>query len=194
LSIDGKSSWMRDIVWIISRATAAGIDACQFPSPANISHAARHSTGRIRFPPAMSEYFIASTIFSVCGSRHGTDSSSAFSMYGNLSAMYEFKSNFDDSFVFFAAVLLLALPFFLLLRAEEAVLSSASLGGAAVADDRGRVRCGADEDDGDLPLLAKNARVLDDAGEKAETRVFVVVAAAANNRKIETQFLMMIIL
>lgn len=54
LSIDGRSSWMRLMVWIISIAHAAGI-ACLMRPPTS-SHAARHSAGRTRLPPASSEY------------------------------------------------------------------------------------------------------------------------------------------
>lgn len=50
LSIDGKSSWMSDMVWIISREQAVGI-ACSMVPPTS-SHAARHSAGRTRLPPA----------------------------------------------------------------------------------------------------------------------------------------------
>jgi hypothetical protein len=49
----GRSSWISDIVWIISIATALGI-ACSTLPPTS-SHAARHSTGRTRLPPASNE-------------------------------------------------------------------------------------------------------------------------------------------
>ena len=53
LSIAGRSSWISDMVWIISIATALGI-ACSTVPPTS-SHAARHSTGRTLLPPASSE-------------------------------------------------------------------------------------------------------------------------------------------
>ena len=50
LSMEGRSSWMRDMVWIISREQAVGM-ACSMVPPIS-SQAARHSAGRTRLPPA----------------------------------------------------------------------------------------------------------------------------------------------
>lgn len=68
---------MRLIVCIISRATAVGI--ATFSLPPNISQAAKQRIGRIRFPPAINEYFIDSMIFSTLGLVAVRDSSRAFS-------------------------------------------------------------------------------------------------------------------
>mmetsp|Transcript_12700 Transcript_12700/g.39236 ORF Transcript_12700/g.39236 Transcript_12700/m.39236 type:complete len:221 (-) Transcript_12700:309-971(-) len=76
-SIAGRSSWISDMVWIISIATAVGI-ACASVPP-NISHAAMHITGRTRLPPASSEYRMLSTIFFVSGVVHWMDASRAAS-------------------------------------------------------------------------------------------------------------------
>jgi len=54
LSMDGRSSWMSDIVCSISIAHAAGMAVAT--SPPTASHAARHRHGRTRLPPASSEY------------------------------------------------------------------------------------------------------------------------------------------
>ena len=53
----------------------------------------------MRFPPAIKEYIILSTILSVSGSFETTDSDKAFSMIGNFSAKYPFKSNVDAAVV-----------------------------------------------------------------------------------------------
>mmetsp|Transcript_34868 Transcript_34868/g.74342 ORF Transcript_34868/g.74342 Transcript_34868/m.74342 type:complete len:146 (-) Transcript_34868:73-510(-) len=66
------------MVWIISRATAVGMAMSCVPP--TISHAARQSTGRMRFPPAMREYPIASHILSVWGIRDFTDAARASSI------------------------------------------------------------------------------------------------------------------
>ena len=69
---------MRLMVCIISSATAVGIaTSCDPPS---ISHAAMQRTGRMRFPPAMREYDIASHMRSVWGTRDATDAASADSI------------------------------------------------------------------------------------------------------------------
>nr|GME09816.1 hypothetical protein Iba_scaffold9147CG0040 [Ipomoea batatas] len=53
LSIQGKSSWMSDMVWIISTAQAAAMaSVC---SPPTSSQAAIHSMGLTLFPPANNE-------------------------------------------------------------------------------------------------------------------------------------------
>eukprot|EP00955_Chlamydomonas_euryale_P024771 260907-Chlamydomonas_euryale.AAC.1 len=52
LSMDGRSSCINDMVWTISIAHAVGIATCR--SPPTMSHAARHSAGRTRLPPASS--------------------------------------------------------------------------------------------------------------------------------------------
>jgi hypothetical protein len=65
------------MVWIISRATAVGIAIASFPP--NISQAARHNIGLIRFPPAINEYFIDSIIFSTFGEVADKEFSRAFS-------------------------------------------------------------------------------------------------------------------
>ena len=57
LSIDGRSSWMSDIVCSISIAQAAGMAVLR--SPPTASQAARHKHGRTRLPPASSEYLAA---------------------------------------------------------------------------------------------------------------------------------------
>jgi len=87
----GKSSWIKLIVWIISRATAVGMATSS--SPPNISQAAKQRTGRIRFPPAMSEYRMDSEIRSVCGSGLTTDSSNAFVIAGCFAMIYSPRSN-----------------------------------------------------------------------------------------------------
>ena len=56
LSIDGRSSWMSDMVCSISIAHAAGKAVSR--SPPTASHAARHRHGRTRLPPASSEYLV----------------------------------------------------------------------------------------------------------------------------------------
>ena len=91
LSILGKSSWIKLIVWIISKAAAVGMAASLLPP--NISQAARHKTGRTRFPPAMREYLIASEIKSVMGGSILTQvSSRAFVISGCIDMTYSFKS------------------------------------------------------------------------------------------------------
>ena len=57
----------------------------------NISHAAIQSTGRIRLPPAKSEYDIASHIFSVCGMVDFTESANAASIGTTLEVRYSFR-------------------------------------------------------------------------------------------------------
>jgi len=58
LSIIGKSSWIKLIVWIISSAHAVGMTtSC---APPTISHAAIAKHGRILFPPASKEYLMDS--------------------------------------------------------------------------------------------------------------------------------------
>jgi len=52
-SMAGRSSCTRDMVWIISMATAVAMAISSVPP--NISHAAMHMMGRMRFPPAMRE-------------------------------------------------------------------------------------------------------------------------------------------
>jgi hypothetical protein len=83
------------MVWIISSATAAGMARASTSVllSVNISAAAKQSTGRMRLPPAMSEYIILSTIFFVSGSADTTDSCKAFSMAGSFSAKYDLRSN-----------------------------------------------------------------------------------------------------
>mmetsp|Transcript_9077 Transcript_9077/g.15595 ORF Transcript_9077/g.15595 Transcript_9077/m.15595 type:complete len:244 (+) Transcript_9077:826-1557(+) len=53
LSMQGRSSCMRLIVWIISSAHAVGMATLE--SSVNISHAAMQSAGRMRLPPASRE-------------------------------------------------------------------------------------------------------------------------------------------
>jgi hypothetical protein len=57
LSMEGRSSWMSDMVCSISMAQAVGIACCALPPTA--SQAARHRHGRTRLPPASSEYLLA---------------------------------------------------------------------------------------------------------------------------------------
>ncbi len=90
LSILGKSSWIKLIVWIISRATAVGMACSCFPP--NISHAAIQRTGLIRFPPAMREYPMDSQILSVSGIVDFTDASRAFSISSFLERRYSLRS------------------------------------------------------------------------------------------------------
>mmetsp|Transcript_8772 Transcript_8772/g.30122 ORF Transcript_8772/g.30122 Transcript_8772/m.30122 type:complete len:327 (+) Transcript_8772:419-1399(+) len=88
LSRQGRSSWMRDMVWIISRAQAVGMhflsrkllfstSTSSSASPAvtscTSSKAARHSAGRMRFPPPSKEWRMAAWI--VSGYCWGTASS-----------------------------------------------------------------------------------------------------------------------
>lgn len=61
LSMAGRSSWIRDMVWIISVLNAVGMAVSI--EPPNISQEAIVSTGRMRLPPANSEYLIASHSF-----------------------------------------------------------------------------------------------------------------------------------
>mmetsp|Transcript_15015 Transcript_15015/g.32260 ORF Transcript_15015/g.32260 Transcript_15015/m.32260 type:complete len:202 (-) Transcript_15015:327-932(-) len=58
LSMQGRSSCISDMVWIISSAHAVGMATEE--SSVNISHAAMHRAGRMRLPPASSEYRIDS--------------------------------------------------------------------------------------------------------------------------------------
>jgi hypothetical protein len=57
LSMEGRSSWMSDMVCSISIAHAVGMACAMFPPTA--SHAARQRHGRTRLPPASSEYLRA---------------------------------------------------------------------------------------------------------------------------------------
>lgn len=57
----------------------------------NISHAAIQSTGRIRLPPAKSEYDIASHILSVWGIFDFTESANAASIGATLEVRYSFR-------------------------------------------------------------------------------------------------------
>ena len=66
LSIDGRSSWMSDMVCSISIAHAAGMAVAR--SPPTASHAARHRHGRTRLPPASSEYLAHSVELDAGGS------------------------------------------------------------------------------------------------------------------------------
>nr|ACR37265.1 unknown [Zea mays] len=50
--MQGRSSWTSDMVCTISTAAAAGM--AQGSGPPTTAHAARHSAGRTRFPPASS--------------------------------------------------------------------------------------------------------------------------------------------
>jgi hypothetical protein len=99
---------MRDMVWIISNAIAVG-RATRWASSrvgANISAAARHRTGRTRFPPAMREYRIASLTRSVLGgSTEATVSSSIASMAGRRLVMYSPRSKATEASVAGGAVL-----------------------------------------------------------------------------------------
>ena len=82
---------MRDMVWIISSATAVGMAIASVPP--NISHAARHRTGLTLLPPAISEYLMESEIkFVMGGSGLTTDSSRAFVIAGCFDMMYAFRS------------------------------------------------------------------------------------------------------
>lgn len=54
LSMEGRSSWMSDIVCSISMAQAVGM--AWLMEPPTASQAARHRQGRTRLPPASSEY------------------------------------------------------------------------------------------------------------------------------------------
>ncbi|KAK9165599.1 hypothetical protein Scep_000790 [Stephania cephalantha] len=51
--MQGRSSWIRDMVWIISTAQAAGM--AEASSPPTSSQAAMQRAGRTRFPPARRE-------------------------------------------------------------------------------------------------------------------------------------------
>jgi hypothetical protein len=84
--MDGKSSWMSDMVWIISIATAVGMATSS--SPPNISHAAMHSTGRMRLPPANRLYFMDSMMCSTFGCDAVKEASSAFSTATIFLPMY----------------------------------------------------------------------------------------------------------
>ncbi|KAH0450003.1 hypothetical protein IEQ34_020695 [Dendrobium chrysotoxum] len=53
LSMQGRSSCMSDMVWIISTAQAAG--KARLSSPPTSSHAAMQRAGRMRLPPARRE-------------------------------------------------------------------------------------------------------------------------------------------
>jgi hypothetical protein len=83
--MEGRSSWMSDMVWIISRPTAVGLATSM--EPPNISQAAKHSIGRTRFPPAISEYRIDSTIKSVSVHEETSEASNAASVYTRFSSM-----------------------------------------------------------------------------------------------------------
>mmetsp|Transcript_18638 Transcript_18638/g.56304 ORF Transcript_18638/g.56304 Transcript_18638/m.56304 type:complete len:229 (+) Transcript_18638:1430-2116(+) len=89
LSMLGRSSWMSDMVWIISMAQAAGMAHSTVPPTS--SAAARHSAGRTRLPPASNEYRIDS--FTSSGYCMGTDLSRAWSMSSARCFMYCLKSN-----------------------------------------------------------------------------------------------------
>ncbi|GMP32526.1 hypothetical protein CsSME_00006236 [Camellia sinensis var. sinensis] len=89
LSMHGKSSWMSDMVWIISTAQAIG--TASDSSPPTSSHEARQRIGRTRLPPARREYLIAWWIF--IGSCNGTASSSA--LFTFVAFVFMYSSNWN---------------------------------------------------------------------------------------------------
>lgn len=85
--MQGRSSWMSDIVCTISIAQAVGM-ACSMVPPTS-SQAMIVRMGRIRLPPAISEYLIDSLTTS--GYCCGVDASRAFSTTAARSIMYFLK-------------------------------------------------------------------------------------------------------
>jgi len=96
LSMQGRSSWMRDMVCNISMAQAAGMAVSS--SPPKSSQAAKQSTGRTLFPPAKSEYRIASRSFTGCC--NGTALSNARFTACALATIKARKSNLCGSATF----------------------------------------------------------------------------------------------
>lgn len=64
-TMDGKSSWISDMVWMNSIAHAEG-RACSILPPTS-SHAAKQRAGLTLFPPAKSEYLrVSQTVGQLC--------------------------------------------------------------------------------------------------------------------------------
>lgn len=91
LSMHGRSSWIRELVWIISTAQAA--DMAVVSSPPTSSHAAMQSRDLTRFPPASSEYRTASWI--VRGFKSGKETSRAAFTDSALPIIYDLKSKVE---------------------------------------------------------------------------------------------------
>ncbi|KAG5405772.1 hypothetical protein IGI04_011891 [Brassica rapa subsp. trilocularis] len=91
LSMHGRSSWIRELVWIISTAQAA--DMAIASSPPTSSHAAMQSRDLTRFPPASSEYRTASWI--VRGFKSGKETSRAAFTDSALPIIYDLKSKVE---------------------------------------------------------------------------------------------------
>src|SRR5262245_32263728 len=86
LSSAGRSSWMSEYVWIISRPHAGSSAGSHSPPAA--SAAARHRIGRRRLPPAKSECRTARWIVAGQASTGGTSRSSASSTAARRAARY----------------------------------------------------------------------------------------------------------